>query len=85
MCFSYFELCEKKSLFYRKVYQDSEDTLHQCKKRDFSAIYPVYDFDLTKYPRDHEIINANSFLSIHKASHGREREREKGGGLTVLM
>lgn len=49
-----------------------------AKKRDFSAIYRVYDFDLTKYPRDHEIINANSFLSIHKASHGREREREGG-------
>lgn len=56
-----------------------------AKKRVCSEIYRVYDFDLTKYPRDHEIINANSFLSIHKASHGREREREKGGGLTVLM
>lgn len=49
-----------------------------AKKRDFSAIYRVYDFDLTKYPRDHKIINANSFLSIHKASHGRERVRERG-------
>lgn len=35
-----------------------------AKKRDFSAIYRVYDFDLTKYPRDYEIISDCELMQL---------------------